>query len=158
VIVLLFLLDVLSLTPGSVPTKKPERAVVRTNEPALPAIFERQTTTLRHDAVGKLQTVSVQFDPPAGSRGEDVLRVWRDIRGQLLKKLGPPEWERSEGSSQGGQLLERLSTGEIVRMMEWRRPHTLRAGIPRKVDGRVVVEIYITGERLPPSELFWGEE
>lgn len=43
-------------------------------------------------------------------------------------------------------------------MLEWRRPHTIRAGIPRRADGRVFIEVWITAERLPRSELFWGDE
>lgn len=160
-IFLLLFLDVLALAPGTpredITAARASENVIRTMEPSLPRVFDRQITTMKFDADGRLVSVSIQIMPPFNSRPEDVLRLYRDVRGELLRAYGAPAWERTEGSAEGGNLLLRLNTGEVVRMLEWHRPHTVRAGIPRRVDGRILVEVWITAERLPRSELFWGE-
>lgn len=162
-------LDLLSLAPGTkraeivarlakahVEASKGERGSLVLDEPLLPDIFERQRTLLEFDGEGRLTSVHLRVVPESGATGDEVLRLYEDVKNRLLKLLGRPAWERREGDAAPDEILYALSNGDLVRVIQWEGPTTIRAGIPRRVDGEIAIEILITRDRISRTEEYWG--
>lgn len=138
-------------------TRGPQRIVK--NVEAIPRLFESQNLVLHAGEEGTLAAIHVQIVPDSGLTGADVLRLADDVRSRLIARFGAPAWERREGRARGEEVVFALSNGEVVRMSQWEtKDRSIRAGIPRRIDGKVIVEIAITRERLPRGELFWSAE
>lgn len=120
----------------------------------MPSIFEEQRVVLILDDLGNVSSVHVQVLPEPGSRGADVLRLYADVRDALTRSLGRPAWERTEGSGDVSTMA--LSDGSAIRYLQWEGETAVRAGIPRRVDGEVLVEIAMTPSPLPRREEYWG--
>lgn len=135
------------------------RQLVARNIEAIPRLFESQTVVLQADEDARLAAIHIQIAPGSGSTGSEVLRLADQVRSRLIDRFGVPSWERREGRAPADQILFALSSGEIVRMAQWQMEgRTVRAGIPRRIDGRVIVEIAITEEPLLRDDLFWSAE
>lgn len=138
--------------------RRGDQLVARSVE-VFPAIFDSQDLVLRSDAERRLGAVHVQIVPDEGATGSDVLRLFDGVRAELRSKFGAPAWERREGEARGEEILGALERGEVVRLSQWDTPAgAVRCGIPRRVDGRVIVEMMITKTPPPRGELFWGAE
>jgi hypothetical protein len=120
---------------------------LRVEGPLIPRVFARQSARLELDGDGLLLRAAVQIVPAPGSTGEDLLTLYDDVFAELLRALGRPAWDQRQGRSRRGDELWALASGELVRAAEWRLPHPLRLSIPRRGDGRMLVEVAIGGER-----------
>jgi hypothetical protein len=117
---------------------------IQWNVEVISGIFERQDVVRRGDAV------HVQIVPDRGASLAEILRLADDVRLKLKKQHGTPSWERQE---EHGDLHVK------VRTTQWETPQrTIRVGIPRRVDGKVLVEIAITRRPLPRTDPFWSAE
>lgn len=123
--------------------------------PVLPAVFEEQRTVLVLGDLGRVASVHVQFLPEPSSRAAEVLRLYADVRSALVRLLGRPAWERAEGLG-GDVSLAAISDGSLIRYLQWDGDVTVRAGIPRRVDGEVLVEIAVTRTALRRRQEHWG--
>jgi DNA-binding PucR family transcriptional regulator len=140
-----------------------DRDLLLIEEPLMERVFEVQQTILRFDdigtgiGVGRLASVHLRIEPDPGSSGAEVLRLYSQVRAELIKVLGRPAWERAEGIAPPGEIVYALSDGSLVRYLQWEADGlTVRAGVPRRVDGKLYLEVAITAERLPRHEAFWG--
>ncbi len=123
-----------------------------------PEVYEAQHTILAFDEANRLASIHLTFEPEPGSRGPDLLRLYDDVRKLLLDRLGRPAWERREGTATSDEILYAISNGELVRTIQWEDPkRTIRAGIPRRIDGELKIEILIVPERIPKGAEFWSE-
>lgn len=119
--------------------------------PAIPEILEEQRVIVSANATAtRVSAVHVQFFAARGARTGDVLRLYDDVRRRLIEQFGAPEWElREDGDGE-----------EPLRTIQWRRDDgsIARAGIPRRLDGRGVVEVVMTARSLSRRDVFWGAE
>ncbi|HSN69006.1 MAG TPA: hypothetical protein VLV48_07160 [Thermoanaerobaculia bacterium] len=123
----------------------------------VPGVFERQVTRLRFDDEARLLSIAVRIEPAPHRDGRDVLQIHQTVRNHLLRRLGRPAWEDAEGSDASSDVLRQLASGEVVRVIEWHgERRAIRAGIPRRIDGRTNIEIAVTAEPLPRFERSWG--
>jgi hypothetical protein len=126
---------------------------------AIPRLFERQDLVLVEDIGGRLSAVHVHIIPEWSASGPEILRLFEDVRAHLIGRLGRPSWERREGQARGDGILEAFGNGELTHVTQWDSPgRSIRTGVPRRVDGRVLVEIRITRERQARNEMFWSAE
>jgi len=138
-----------------------DRDLLLIEEPLMERVFEVQQTILRFDGMGigtgRLAAVHLRIEPDPGSSGAEVLRLYSQVRAELIRVLGRPAWERAEGFAPPGEIVYALSDGSLVRYLQWELDgRTVRAGVPRRVDGKLYLEVAITAERLPRHEAFWG--
>ena len=138
-----------------------DRDLLLIEEPLMERVFEVQQTILRFDGMGigtgRLAAVHLRIEPDPGSSGAEVLRLYSQVRAELIRVLGRPAWERAEGFAPPGEIVYALSDGSLVRYLQWEADGlTVRAGVPRRVDGKLYLEVAITAERLPRHEAFWG--
>ena len=127
-------------------------------DPILESVYDMQRSFLEFDAAGHLTSIEVQAVPDPGSNGADVMLLYENVKAELMRRLGRPAWERSEGSPRSGSILVGLSNGTVIRYLQWEGDVFVRAGIPRRTDGDLVVEVLITSRPIPRRELYWGRE
>lgn len=161
--------DLLALAPGT-ERAEVEAELKRSGLEALPRgkrglaveapVFERvfafQESYLAFDRQGRLEAVEIHVLPDRGSTGREVLQLYEEVKRELLGRLGPPAWERRQGYARGGEVLEALSRGDLNRYLQWETPHAIRAGIPWREDGEVMISILVTQRPLPRRQTFWG--
>jgi hypothetical protein len=109
---------------------------------AFPGLLEPQKVVLTADLFGRLRALHVQV---FAARGE-VDRVYERLRRELIELHGPPRWERRAGTGDRAVAQWKLGTGHLM------------AGVPRRVDGRDVVEVAITADPIGRAEHFWGAD
>lgn len=163
-------LDLLALRPGAEreeivrqltsaslePLRTSEREIVL-DATVIPGVFERQVTRLRFDGEARLRAIAVRVEPAPHRDGRDVLQIHQIVRNHLLRRFGRPAWEDVVGSGASRDVLRELASGETERVIEWHlEGRAIRAGIPRRIDGRVGVEIAVTARPLSRHERSWG--
>jgi len=124
----------------------------------VPELFLRQSALLELDAENRLSRIDVALWPPEGSDGSDVLRSYEDLVRALSRRLGPATWEEASGTAPSRELLVALRDGRVVRCLQWDGPPSVRAGIPLRTDGRVVLQILVTDEPLDRGRRLWGRD
>jgi hypothetical protein len=139
--------------------RSPEPSRIEVRATLLPGVFELQRAVFDFGVDGRLHTATVEITPAFNSDGLDVLELYEEVASTLLRRLGNPARERSTGTIRdAGQILVGLSNGEVERMMEWEADHTVRAGIPRRVDGKVLVLVMVSSRELSENNPFWGPD
>jgi len=134
----------------------PSRIEVRAN--VLAGVFELQRAIFEFGMDGRLDTATVEITPAMNSDGVEVLELYDEVASLLLRRLGRPTRERATGTIQDpGQILVGLSTGEVERMMEWETESFVRIGIPRRVDGKILVVVAVSSHAFPDNDPFWGQ-
>ena len=124
----------------------------------LSGIFELQRAVFDFGTDDRLDTATVEITPAFDSDGFEVLELYDEVTSSLLRRLGSPARERSTGTvSSAGRVLVGLSTGAVERMMEWEMEYFVRVGIPRRVDGRILVVVAVSGHAFPENDPFWGQ-
>lgn len=134
------------------------RTAIELDAKPFATVFERQTVWLHFQRDQTLRRITIRIEPPAFSDGRALLQLHRTVRDALVRRLGAPEWEDAIGSDRTGDALRALADGEIVRTTEWQTDRwRVRAGIPRRTDGRMAIEVALTERSLARGELFWSE-
>jgi hypothetical protein len=133
----------------------PSRIEVRAN--VLSGVFELQRAIFEFGVDGRLDTATVEITPAMNSDGLEVLELYDEVASLLLRRLGRPTRECATGMIQSpGQILVGLGTGEVERLMEWETESFVRIGIPRRVDGKILVVVAVSNHAFPGNDLFWG--
>lgn len=118
---------------------------------AIPGILEQQRVIVTADATGtRIVAVHVQVIARRGATTRELLALYEDVRRRLVERFGSPEWEVRDDAG-----------AEPVMTSQWPRSGDrplMRAGIPRRLDGRAVVEVVVTGRSIPRTEMFWGAD
>lgn len=135
-----------------------ERRTVRVEGDLVPELFLRQSALLAFDDEERLSRIDVALWPPGGSDGRDLLRFYEDLGRTLSRYLGPAAWEEASGSAPSRELLVALRDGRVVRYLQWDGPPPVRAGIPLRTDGRVVLQILVTAEPPDRGRRLWGRD
>ena len=109
----------------------------------------RQRLVVEGDA-GRVMRVGVIIDVPDANDANAVTQAYERVRKALLDRFGSPSTSYDQGAP-GPTFVADLNAGRVVRAMEWRTAQgTLRLGIPRRMDGRVRIEIQ-HAERFPAA-------
>jgi hypothetical protein len=122
----------------------------------IPVIPEQQRTILKFDNERRLFSVNLQIFPAHNSSGEDIISLFQNAREWLIGRLGPPEWERREGSAPPDEILDALKSGAMVRVLQWENSFIIRFGIPQRVSGKILVEVLVAPLMFPKGSKFWG--
>jgi hypothetical protein len=122
----------------------------------IPVIPEQQRTMLKFDHERRLFSVNLQIFPAYKSSGEDIISLFKNTREWLISRLGPPEWERREGSATSEEILDALKSGAMVRVLQWENSFIIRFGIPQRVSGKILVEVLMAPLMFPKGSKFWG--
>jgi len=106
---------------------------------------------------GKLMKAAILVDVYTGVPGS-VMDVFDRVKRSLIERFGTPA-DFYERGAVGPMLSEEVRSGSFVRTFEWRVPSgSLRLGIPRRLDGRLSIEVAIGDSFPPPKENTWGTE
>ncbi len=132
----------------------PDRLVVFAT--LLPSIYASQRGLLVFSANGTLEQMHVLVEPLPQSSVTDVMRLYEEVRALCVRRAGSPDREYAEGDDADPNLLHDLTTGRYTRMVQWNDGGTLRMGIPQRTDGQIVIEIELSGRRLPLKDGFRG--
>lgn len=78
------------------------------------------------------------------------------VRKAFLEAFGAPYANVEEGTFEK-DVARQLEGGEFVRVTEWSRPEgKIRLGIPRRLDGRVRIEVQFAEKFPPPNVVLWS--
>lgn len=117
-------------------------------------IPQRQRIVLCRDGLQLEKTVLV-IDVDGAIPGQ-VGDVLERARRTLIEKYGAPT-EVYETGNYGPKLAEDLRAGLFARSAEWVMPDgTLRLGLPRRLDGRLRVEVQWSGNPGRLRDQLWG--
>jgi len=115
----------------------------------------RQRLAVVQDA-GRVARTALLIDIDDAANAAAVSQVYERARKALLDRFGNPSLAFEEGNF-GPAMVVDLNAGRFVRVMEWRtQAGTLRLGIPRRLDGRLRIEIQHAAGFPPPRDLSWG--
>lgn len=86
----------------------------------------------------------------------DIMDAYDRVRRRLLEQLGNPTNSYERGAV-GPALADEIRSGAFIRVLDWQTPHgLLRLGFPRRLDGRIRLEVQVA-ERFPREvEGMWG--
>lgn len=124
----------------------------------VPELYADQRTLLEFDNQHRLRAAHVVIRLPDGSSGSEVMRLYGEFKSALLRRLGPANWERSSGTASSRDLLAALSEGRVVRFVQWDGPPCIRAGVPVRADGQVVLQVLVAAEKLDRGRTLWGRD
>jgi hypothetical protein len=134
-----------------------ERSRIEVRASLLADVFELQRCVFDFGSDGRLDTASIEISPALDSDGVEILELYEEVKSLLLRRLGSPTRERSLGTvGSSAQILVGLASGGVERMMEWESEFFVRVGIPRRVDGRIVVVVAASRHSFPETDPFWG--
>ncbi len=120
-------------------------------------IEQRQRLALI-DEGGQLGQVNLIFDYMDKVQFSDFTKTFERIKEIMIRTLGAPDefWEQGEI---GQNFVKDINSGKVIRVYEWHMSHgKLRLGIPRRLDGRVRIEIQYASDFAPYTHLNWSVE
>jgi len=86
------------------------------------------------------------------------MQSYEKIRSTLMDTYGRPS-DFFERGTVTPRMLDDIRTGTFIRIMEWKRPQgTIRFGIPRRLDGKVRMELQFAEGFPPYGETLWSLE
>ena len=98
----------------------------------------------------------IDFDDVGNSA--DVRRTFEHVRQQLLQQYGQPDTFFNQGNF-GTTLATDLAANRFIRVMQWNRSDgVLRFGIPRRLDGKVRMEVQFARAFPPFNRTLWSIE
>lgn len=88
----------------------------------------------------------------------DMQHTFERVRQQMLEKYGQPDTFFDQGNF-SPNLGADLAANRFIRVMEWRRDGgVLRFGIPRRLDGRIRMEVQFARSFPPFNHTLWSVE
>ena len=103
--------------------------------------LENRQRLVVEGSAGRVARVGVIIDVQDANDAMSVAQAYERARKALLDRFGSPSNSYDQGAP-GATFVADLNAGRVVRAMEWRTAEgTLRLGIPRRMDGRVRIEI-----------------
>ncbi|RCK78906.1 MAG: hypothetical protein OZSIB_1056 [Candidatus Ozemobacter sibiricus] len=117
----------------------------------LDEVAQRQRLVLTNEG-DRLARLTLLIDAD-NATGFDVFERVRRI---LLERFGAPA-ETYEVGRPGPDLAAEVQLGQVVRAMEWRLPEgVLRLSLPRRLDGRLKIEVSLADTFPPLRATNWG--
>lgn len=125
--------------------------------PLLREIPQRQRLVLGHSADQvDFSALVIDFDPAGGV--DSIAQTFERVRKALLDRYGTPSFALEEGEF-GPNLVVDVNAQRLTRVMEWQTPAgVLRFGLPRRIDGRVRMEVQHRRSFPPPRDTLWSVE
>lgn len=164
-------LAVAELVPG-LPSQVVERALenaaagpgIRQGEflvydyPVYRDILRRQRLVLEYLA-NELQRSAVIIDFDDVGDPQTALQTFERVRQILIRRLGTPTRSYDEGDFSASFVTD-VNSQRLLRLVEWQTDtgSIIRFGMPRRLDGRVRMEIQHARSFPPPSETRWSLE
>ncbi len=123
----------------------------------LDEIDQRQRLALIHEE-GILQKAAliIEFDDVGNL--DNIMQTYERVRTELLDRYGNPVnfYDKGEFSA---DLVDDVNSNILIRIMEWSTPDgIIRYGIPRRMDGRVRMEVQFARSFPPESDTLWSIE
>ncbi|MCP4037191.1 MAG: hypothetical protein GY733_09665 [bacterium] len=124
----------------------------------LEEIDQRQRLVLEKQG-RQLSRASLLVDFDDIGRPESIAQTYGRVERALLHRYGRPSRRLEEGELAGEDLAARIRSGDVVRTIEWDTPAgTLRAGLPRRLDGTVRLEVQLGSDFGPLRDTAWSVE
>lgn len=125
--------------------------------PYLREIPQRQRLVLQHSG-GALDRAAVVIDLDDAGGGANAQQVFERVQKALIDRYGTPASAFEEGDFATG-LVVGVASGQLIRIYEWPTASgVLRLGIPRRLDGRVRIEIQHRASFPQPRDTLWSIE
>jgi hypothetical protein len=147
-----------TLADANLRTARWGRRALLTTGPLLASVYASQRALLELDAEDRLRLAWIVVEPDPESDGAELLRLYEQVKTDLLRTLGPATWEHSSGQAPSREILGALASGRVERTIQWDGPLAVRAGIPPRADGRLVVQNVLSAEPLERGQRLWGRE
>lgn len=134
--------------------RQPNAVVYETR--LLAELEQRQRLVLAHDA-GLLERSALIVSLADQATGDDASRTYERVRRALLDRFGNPSFTFDEGAFGPGFAAD-LAAGRFIRLTEWttQAGHTIRLGIPRRLDGLARIEVHHARRFPSPRDTNWG--
>jgi len=125
--------------------------------PVFPMVIRRQRLALEYTTgILTRSGVIIEFDDVGDVNS--VSQTFEGIRQDLIRELGPPVRTRQEGEFTANFVSD-VNDQRLVRITEWMTEKgIIRFGIPRRLDGRVRMEIQYATSFPQPGETLWSME
>jgi len=136
------------------PTELPDLFIY--NTPFFEEIMERQKLALVQKGLTLNKSlVVIDFDDLRNPNS--MMQTFERTRDLMIRKFGPPQtFDRGTVTP---NLINEINNGSFIRLAEWTRPGgTIRFGIPRRVDGRIRMELQYAASFPSPTETLWSVE
>ncbi len=105
-----------------------------------------------------LNKSAVIIDFNITDRPQDIMQAYQRVTSILIEKYGNPTNFYERGTF-GVNLVDDIRNDRFIRYSEWSRPNgTIRFGIPRKLDGKIRMELQFASTFPPPGETLWSIE
>lgn len=106
------------------------------------------------DAAVQRSSVVIEFDEVGDVGG--IRSTFEVARKLMLQKYGKPDAFFDQGEF-GSELASDLASGRFIRVMEWRQQGgVLRFGIPRRLGGKIRMELQFARNFPPLRDPLWG--
>ena len=123
----------------------------------LDEIDQRQRLALVHEE-GYLQMAVLIIEFEDVGNLDTMMQTFEQVRKELIDTYGKPDnfYDKGEFSS---NLINDINRGDFIRITEWNRPGgVIRYGIPRRLDGRVRMEVQFADSLPPENDTLWSIE
>lgn len=122
-----------------------------------PELPQRQRVVLKNED-GRLAIAAFVIDSGARGGPDTIDDIYERVRAELSRRLGSPARTFDRGVF-GGDPAADIRAETVARLSEWSAPGgTIRAGVPRRLDGTVRVEVQYRTSFPPPRDSLWSVE
>ncbi len=123
----------------------------------LDEIVQRQRLVLVYED-GLLQKAAliIEFDDIDDT--DEIMRTFERVRKELMDRYGNPTKFFDEGDV-SAELVADINSSRFIRIVEWSRPGgIIRYGMPRRLDGRIRMEVQFADSFPPKRDPLWSIE
>ncbi len=126
--------------------------------PVYQDLFERQTLAIEEDNQNRIVRAGAVVRLEDFASSADIMDVYNRVRRRLLERLGNPTNSYERGAI-GPTLADDIRSGAFVRVLDWQTPNGMvRLGFPRRLDGRLRLEVQVAASFPRETEGLWGFE
>ncbi len=119
-------------------------------------LFQRQSVVVDTDGEGTVVRVGVLVKLEDFAATSEIMDAFDRVRRRLLERLGNPT-DSYERGAVGADLPDEIRSGMFVRVLDWKTPGgVLRLGFPRRLDGRIRLEVQKAASFPEEREGRWG--
>lgn len=121
----------------------------------LPDLDRRQRLALVHDH-GRLTRVAWIIDLDTARDAGEVSRTYNRLRELLIRRYGSPARTFEQGRITASYAAD-IGAGRLILNTEWDTiAGTIRLGLPRRLDGRVRIEVQLAPAFAPARDTAWS--
>lgn len=126
--------------------------------PVYEDLFQRQSLIVEADDEQRVVRAGAVVRLEDFSTAADIMDVYDRVRRRLLERLGNPTNSYERGAV-GPTLADEIRSGAFVRVLDWKTSGGLvRLGFPRRLDGRIRLEVQVAESFPKETEGMWGFE